>query len=83
MRVIASYGKGEIDLGYMPVLPDREDRVRFDVPVDLRQGDDPEYLTVGRRMFETRPGPMTIDHQLNDILPRLEWVCILIFQETR
>lgn len=76
MRVYVRYGKGMIDLGEMSILPEREDRVWFRVPGDLRQDADDECLTVGRRIFEQRERPGSLDDGL-------EWVCILTFQETR
>lgn len=85
MRVFMRYGKGEIDLGEMPVLPSPDDRVRFAVPADLRQDADEGCLTVGRRIFEIRPVRLVWANLDPKVPPeRLpEWVCILQPQETR
>lgn len=78
MRVFIRYGRRDVDLGVMPVVPLPDDRI------GLRpQNPDAEmvYLTVDRRIFELRPAPPTLDHELLHITPPLEWVCVLTNQE--
>lgn len=96
MHVYIRYGKCEIDLGEMPVLPISEDRVCVDVPEELVQNrgytdNTRDQLTIGRRYFERRPIVIYPgDHDLDPILKprpvltdRFEWVCVLVPQEDR
>ena len=90
MHVFMRYGKGEIDLGEMPILPLPEDRVCFDVPEELIQDNKQEQLTVGRRYFEQRATWHStfddLDPCVREKIPltgRPAWVCVLVSQETR
>jgi hypothetical protein len=87
MRVIARYGRHGIELGDMPILPEPEDRVRIVVPPELRQDNDVEYLTVGRRIFEERSAVLSVGTPdfPDEHVPAswVEWVCVLTFLESR
>jgi hypothetical protein len=79
MRVFMRYGRDELALGEMPVIPLPEDRVGVELPGADGETTIREMLTVGRRIFVRRlqPAPDMPDLQVMD------WVCILTSQETR
>lgn len=86
MRVFARHGVDEINLGYMPVLPEVGDRVNFEAP-GIVAGSDPyeAFMIVGRRTFERR-GALS-STLLSDMEPVVTvvtaWVCVLAPQESR
>lgn len=79
------YGKGEVGLGEMPILPAPEDQVRFVPPFD-QMDDETVCLTVAHRIFEIRAFPGELRPAMQDGSPRIwrsEWVCLLTHQEVR